>query len=91
MAKSKVTFEFTHFYPGFEPKKFWDFHVDHEWYTKSDIMIGEISLLKEGQGHPSGLGALRKLTIGNIKLEEDIVALMRLIISVMLLDQVECQ
>ncbi|GAL65097.1 hypothetical protein JCM19300_2828 [Algibacter lectus] len=54
-------------------------------------MIGEISLLKEGQGHPSGLGALRKLTIGNIKLEEDIVALMRLIISVMLLDQVECQ
>ncbi len=73
MAKSKVTFEFTHFYPGFEPQKFWDFHVDHEWYTKSDIMIGEISLLKEGQGHPSGLGALRKLTIGNIKLEEDIV------------------
>jgi len=73
MAESKTTFEFTHFYPGFEPRKFWEFHVDHEWYTQSDIMIGEVALLKEGEGHPSGLGAVRKLTIGNIKLEEDIV------------------
>lgn len=74
MSKSRESFEFNHFYPEFKPHMFWDFHVDHEWYTKSDIMIGEIDLLKEGKDHSSGLGAVRKLTIGNIKLEEDIVA-----------------
>ncbi len=73
MAKSKITFEFNHFFPEFEPQKFWDFHVDDVWYTQSDIMIGEIKLLKEGEGHPSGLGAVRKLTIRNINLVEDIV------------------
>ena len=42
MANSKlVSFEVSHFYPNLKPQKFWDFFVDHEWYSQSDIMQGE--------------------------------------------------
>lgn len=75
MANSKlVSFEVSHFYPNLEPQKFWDFFVDHEWYTQSDIMQGEIILDKPGKDHPQGLGAVRRIIIGDsINLTEDIV------------------
>lgn len=73
MATSKIEFEFSHFYHGFDQQKFFDFLIDIEWYTQSDIMMGEISLEKPGKDHPYGLGAVRKITIDKINLIEDIV------------------
>ncbi|QIE58037.1 hypothetical protein G5B37_00175 [Rasiella rasia] len=74
MANSKlVSFELSHFYPIIELQKFWEFFVDHKWYSQSEIMAGEIVVLKEGKDHPQGLGAVRKILIGDINLTEDIV------------------
>jgi len=74
MEKSKIEFEFEHFYPDFDQVKFWEFLIDIDWYSQSDIMKGEITLLKEGKEHPVGLGAVRKIKIDKIELTEDIVA-----------------
>lgn len=69
----KVSFELTHFYPELEQQKFWEFFVDYEWYNQSDILPGKVFIEQAGKGHPQGLGAVRKLEIGNINLKEDIV------------------
>jgi len=57
-------FEFEHFYPDLEQQKFWDFLIDSEWYTQSDIMQGEVTLLTPGKDHPQGVGAVRTVKIG---------------------------
>ncbi len=66
-------FEISHFYPNVDPQLFWDFLVDHQWQSKSSIMPGEVTIDKPGDGHPQGLGAVRRITIGNIDLTEDVV------------------
>lgn len=74
MAKSNlITFEITHFYPDFDQQKFWDFLVDQDWYNKSSIMPGEITIVKSGKGHLQGLGATRRIKIEKIEITEDIV------------------
>lgn len=74
MAVSKqYSFEIEHFYDAIDTQKFWDFFVDHDWYSKSDIMPGEVIIDKSGEGHPQGLGAVRTLKIGDMQLTEDIV------------------
>lgn len=70
---TKFSFEVEHFYPNFDQQKFWDFFVDHEWYSQSDLMQGEIIVDKPGEDHPQGLGAVRRIVIGNINLTEDVV------------------
>lgn len=75
MANSnKSTFELIHFYPNIEQQKFWDFFIDNEWYSQSDIMPGELILEKPGKDYPQGLGAVRIVKVNeNINLTEDIV------------------
>ncbi len=67
------SFEVTHLYPDFDQQKFWDFLVDHEWYSKSSLMPGEITLERPGEHHSHGVGAVRRIKIGSIDLVEDIV------------------
>lgn len=70
---TKEIFEFSHYYTEFEQQKFWDFFVDHEWYTQSDIMPGKITLIDSEERQEQGVGTVRKIVIDKINLVEDIV------------------
>lgn len=68
----KKHYEIEHFYPGFDRQKFWDLFVDHEGWSRSDILPSEISIVKPGEGHPQGKGAVRKVVSGSMVILEDI-------------------
>lgn len=69
----KIHYELEHFYPDVDRKKFWDMFVDPEAWSKSDLLQGEITIIKPGEEHPQGLGAVRILTTGSMKIKEEIV------------------
>lgn len=69
----KVHYAIEHFYPGFDRKKFWDVFFDVEAWSKSDVLPGEISIIKPGKDHPQGTGAVRCVTSGSMTIIEDIV------------------
>jgi len=69
----KFHYEIEQFYPNFDRQKFWDLFVDHEAWSKSDFLPGEIIILKQGKDHPQGEGALRSVITGSMKIKEDIV------------------
>ena len=62
------------FYPGFDRRKFWEFFVDYEGWSKSDILAGEISIITPGEGHPMGKGAVRSVVSGSMTISEDVIA-----------------
>lgn len=73
MSQSKkVTYEVEHVYPDVERQKFWDLFVDHEAWSASDILPGEITIVEPGDGHPQGVGAVRSVVAGPLKITEDI-------------------
>ncbi len=69
----KVYYEFECFFPSFDRQKLWDFFVDHEAWSKSDLLPGEITILKPGKHHPQGEGATRSVVSGSMIIKEDIV------------------
>lgn len=69
----KIHYELEHFYPNFDRQKFWDLFVDHEAWSKSKFLPGEITISKPGKDHPQGLGAVRTLVTGSMNIKEDIV------------------
>ena len=71
--KKKYKYKIEHFYPGFDQKKFFNMFVDHEAWTKSDLLPGDITILKPGKVHSQGLGAVRQVISGNMTIIEDIV------------------
>lgn len=50
----KFHYELEHFYPGVERAKFWDLFVDHEAWSESEFLLGKITIVKPGEGHPQG-------------------------------------
>lgn len=56
-----LSFEVIHEYPGFDQQKVWDFFVDYEWQSASDVMPAETILNKRGEGYPQGVGAVRTI------------------------------
>ncbi|MDV7141486.1 hypothetical protein R3X27_02205 [Tropicimonas sp. TH_r6] len=69
----KMRSEIEHFYLGFDRKKFWDMYVDYEACSRFDILPSEISIVKPGDGHPMGKGAVRKVVSGAMIIIEVIV------------------
>jgi hypothetical protein len=61
------------FYKGFDQQKFFDLFVNHKAWSKSDLLPGDITVIKPGKGHPQGLGATRKVLSGSMEIIEDIV------------------
>ncbi len=74
MDDTKTTlYEIEHFYPGFDRQKFWDLFVDNEGWSRSDILPGQISIIKPGRGHPQGAGGVRAVSSGSMNIIEDVV------------------
>lgn len=73
MSAKKIQYEIEHFYPGFNRQKFWDLFVDHEGWSASDLLPGEISIVEPGEGHIQGAGAVRCVVSGPMTIIEDIV------------------
>ncbi len=69
----KIHYELEYFYPNFDRQKFWDLFVDHEAWSKSDFLPGEIIIIKPGKDHPQGEGAIRSVVTGSLNIKEDIV------------------
>ena len=72
-STKKIHYEFEYFFPDVDRKKLWDLFVDHEAWSKSDVLPGEITILKPGYGHPQGEGATRSVSAGSMTIKEDIV------------------
>ncbi len=73
MSTKQIQYEIEHFYPGFDRQKFWDLFIDHEGWSNSDLLPGQISIVKPGEGHPQGAGAVRSVASGPMTIIEDIV------------------
>ncbi len=74
MANTKpIQYEFECFFPNVDRQKLWDLFVDHEAWSKSDLLPGEITVLKPGKDHPQGEGATRSVSAGSMNIKEDIV------------------
>ena len=74
MTARQQSFEVTHVYSGFDQQKFWDFFVDYEWQSTSEVMPAETVLNKRGEGYPQGVGAIRTIKMANnMNFVEDIV------------------
>ncbi len=74
MPDTKTTrYDIEHFYPGFNRQKFWELFVDHEGWSKSDMLPGQISIVEPGEGHPQGRGAVRSVKSGRMTITEDVV------------------
>ncbi|GAA0411150.1 hypothetical protein GCM10009133_19500 [Cocleimonas flava] len=69
----KVYYEIEYFYPDVDQQKFWDMFFDYEAWSKSDILPGEISIIKPGKDDPLGVGAVRSVISGSLNITEDIV------------------
>lgn len=69
----KIQYEFEYFFPSVDRQKLWDLFVDHEAWSKSDLLPGEITILKPGKDHPQGEGATRSVAAGSMNITEDIV------------------
>lgn len=68
----KIHYELDHFYPGFDCQKFFDLFVNNEIWTESEF-LPEVRIIKPGKDHPMGLGAVRFLLSGRMKIKEEIV------------------
>ncbi|GEM78903.1 SRPBCC family protein [Vibrio superstes] len=74
MSRIKTySFELSHHYKNITPEEFWAFFLDLDWYSESEIMQGEMTLVSEGDGALQGIGAIRKLKIDKIQLTEKVV------------------
>lgn len=69
----KIHYELEHFYPNVDRQKFWDLFVDHETWSKSEFLPGEIKIIKPGKDHPQGAGAVRSVVTESMNIIEDIV------------------
>ena len=70
----KVQYEVEHVYVDVDQQKFWDLFVDHEAWSESDLLPGVITIIEPGEGHPQGVGAVRSVVAGRLKVTEDILA-----------------
>lgn len=68
----KIHYNLEYFYPDFDRQKFFDLFVDHEAWTNSEF-LPEIRIIKPGETHPPGLGAVRLVISGRMNIKEDIV------------------
>lgn len=69
---NKVTYELEHFYPKFDRQKFFDLFIDYEAWTKSGL-LPEVQILNLGKDYPLGLGGVRLVVSGDMKIEEEVV------------------
>lgn len=69
---SKIQYELEHFYPNFNRQKFFDLIIDHEAWTNSEL-LPEVQIVKPGKDYPLGMGAVRLVLSGDMRIEEDIV------------------
>lgn len=51
--------------------------VDHDAWSRSDLLPGTIMILKPGEGHPQGEGAVRSIATGPTTIVEDVVGFRR--------------
>lgn len=68
----EITYELEHFYPEFDRQKFFDLFIDYEAWTNSEL-LPEVQILKPGKEYPLGLGGVRLVLNGNMKIEEEVV------------------
>lgn len=72
-ATKHFEYELEHHYPGADRQRFWDMFVDHEAWSRSDLLPGQMAVIEPGDGHPLGTGAVRSVTTGRMVITEDIV------------------
>ncbi len=74
MQKStKYHYEIEHFFPDVDRQKFFDMFIDPDAWSASEFLPGKIIIDKPGKDFPQGLGAVRIVDTGSMKIKEDIV------------------
>ena len=72
-TSKKIHYELEHLYPEVDRQKFWDLFVDHDAWSRSEVLPGTITIVKPGDGHPQGAGAIRSVGAGRMSITEDVV------------------